>query len=142
MPFLSFLLYSITSLLNPPYFYTPSTFLGASLILTNFYVLKKRLVVPNACDRNHRADICSEIRAYFAVLYIVESQRFICALIKFVCFLPLCNALKSCFSGCKSISFRAQNLFFYTEKAMLLQLKTYVFAPSMLIFDQISKNLL
>jgi len=33
-------------------------------------------------------------------------------------------------------------MMFCNLKAMLLLLKTYVFAPSMLIFDQISKNLL
>jgi len=90
-------------------------------------LLKTGTLPSNACARNHRADICSEIRAYFVVLYVAESQRFIRMLIKFVCFLPLCNALKSCFSGCKSISFIAQNLCFCNLKAMLLQLKTYEF---------------
>ena len=88
MPFLSFLLYSITSLLNPPYFYTPSTFLGASLILTNFYVLKKRLVVPNACDRNHQVDVYAEIREYFPVLYHIDKQPITFILLKITHFLP------------------------------------------------------
>ena len=54
--------------------------------------------------------------------------------------LSLRNALKPCFSGCESIGFTLQKMMFSTPKAMLLQLKTYVFGFSTLIFDQINES--
>jgi len=59
-------------------------------------------------------------------------------------FLPIIcsplNALKSCFSGCKSIGFTLQKMMFCMPKAMFLQLETYVFTFSTLTFDQINES--
>ena len=54
--------------------------------------------------------------------------------------LPLRNALKPCFSDCKNIGFTLQKMVFGMPKAMLLQLETYVFGFSTLIFDQINES--
>ena len=68
--------------------FTRYPLLGASLILTNFYVLKKRMVVPNACDRNHQVDVYAEIREYFLALYCIDKQSITLILIKTTHFLP------------------------------------------------------
>ncbi len=69
--------------------FTRYPLLGASLILTNFYVLKKRMVVvSNACDRNHQVDVCAEIREYFADLYRIDKQTITFVLIRITHFLP------------------------------------------------------
>ena len=54
--------------------------------------------------------------------------------------LPLRNALKPCFSGRKNKGFTLQKMVFGIPKAMLLQLKTYVFGFSTLSFDQINES--
>jgi len=73
-------------------------------------------------------------------VYIIDNKRFASLQIDFTHYLPLCNALKWCFSGCKSIGFTLQKIMFGMPKAMLLQLETCPFTFSMLIFDQINES--
>jgi len=50
-------------------------------------------------------------------MYIIDNEQFASLQIDFTHYLPLRNALKWCFSGCKSIGFTRQKMMFGMLKA-------------------------
>ena len=107
----------------------------------SFGIVKKSEGTSRECQQN--LPTCSQlVKSQGFYIYVYHWLLAICTLIcKFHLLLPLCNALKPCFLDGKSIGFSMQKMMFGVLKAILLQLKTYVFGKSSLFFVQIKENL-